>query len=52
MNRSSIYSATWPKTAPRSVLDHAEAAIETEDVEVRVAAVEQAADLAKRSGEY
>jgi hypothetical protein len=38
--------------AAGSVLDHARQAIEIEDVEVRVAALEQAAELAKRSGEY
>jgi hypothetical protein len=35
--------------AADSVLDHAKQAIEIEDVEVRVAALEQAAELAKRS---
>jgi hypothetical protein len=37
--------------AADSVLDHAKQAIEIEDVEVRVAALEQAAELTKRSGE-
>jgi hypothetical protein len=37
--------------AADSVLDHAKQAIEIEDVEVRVAALEQAAELSKRSGE-
>ena len=35
--------------AADSVLDHAKRAIEIEDVEVRVAALEQAAELAKQS---
>jgi hypothetical protein len=35
--------------AADSVLDHAKQAIEIEDVEVRVAALEQAAELAKQS---
>jgi hypothetical protein len=34
-----------------SVLDHAKQAIEIEDVELRVAALAQAAELSKRSGE-
>jgi transposase-like protein len=37
--------------AADSVLDHAKQAIEIEDVEVRVAALEEAAELSKRSGE-
>ena len=36
--------------AADSVLDHAKQAIEIEDVEVRVAALEQAAELSKSSG--
>ena len=36
--------------AADSVLDHAKQAIEIEDVEVRVAALEQAAELTKSSG--
>ena len=36
--------------AADSVLEHANQAIEIEDVEVRVAALEQAAELAKSSG--
>jgi hypothetical protein len=35
-----------------SVLDHARQAIEIEGVEVRVAALEQAAELSKSSGKY
>ena len=34
------------------ILDHAKAAIENEDIEVRVAALEQAAKLAKPPGKY
>jgi len=44
--------ATPPSTRVRaadSVLDHAKQAIEIEDVEVRVAALEQAAELSKQS---
>jgi hypothetical protein len=37
--------------AADSVLDHAKQAIEIEDVELRVAALAQAAELSKRSGE-
>jgi hypothetical protein len=36
--------------AADSILDHAKQAIEIEDVEVRVAALEQAAELSKSSG--
>jgi hypothetical protein len=36
--------------AADSVLDHAKQAIEIEDVEVRMAALEQAAELSKNSG--
>jgi transposase-like protein len=38
--------------AADTVLDHATQAIEIEDVEVRVAALEQAAELSKGSGNY
>jgi hypothetical protein len=38
--------------AADSVLDHAKQAIEIEDVEVRVAALEQAAELSKAGGRY
>jgi hypothetical protein len=38
--------------AADSVLDHAKHAIEIEDVEVRVAALEQAAELTKSSGRH
>jgi len=38
--------------AADSVLDHAKQAIEIEDVEVRVAALEQAAELSKSGGRY
>jgi hypothetical protein len=47
-----IDPATPPSTrvrAANSVLDHAKQAIEIEDVEVRVAALEQAAELSKQS---
>jgi hypothetical protein len=47
-----IDPATPPSTRVRaadSVLDHAKHAIEIEDVEVRVAALEQAAELSKQS---
>ena len=36
--------------AADSILDHAKQAIEIEDVEVRVAALEQAAELSKSGG--
>jgi transposase-like protein len=38
--------------AADSVLDHAKQAIEIEDVEVRVAALEQAAELSKSNGNH
>jgi hypothetical protein len=46
---------TPPSTRVRaadSVLDHAKQAIEIEDVEFRVAALEQAAELSKSGGKY
>ena len=44
-------ASTRVRAADR-VLDHAKDAIEREDIEVRVAALEQAAQLAKRLGKY
>jgi hypothetical protein len=46
---------TPPSTKVRaadSILDHAKQAIEIEDVEVRVAALEQAAELSKGGGKH
>lgn len=44
-------ASTRVRAADR-VLDHAKHSIEYEDIEVRVAALEQAAELAKPSGKY
>jgi transposase-like protein len=48
---ASAPASTRVRAADR-VLDHAKHAIESEDIEVRVAALEQGAQLAKRPGRY